>query len=1376
MQRLVFPHLHRANWLRSSARSLAALVAVAAAFGTSAAHAQAVANPYTQTRTVAFEYSANGLLTKETVEPDSPSLCVATTYGYDGQGNRNSSSTGNCANAPDAAKFSARGSKSTFNAAISVKLPAGRVAITPSPHASTVDPATDANAHTESREYDPRFGVVTRLVGPNGEALATKWELDDFGRVVKETRADTTQTITRYCYIPGKILGYDVAANNVNSNGCPTAAPAEAPNAAVMFQHTEAQDSAGNKISAWSREYFDAAGRKMRVATESFDGPNQPAAPGSVVVQDTDYNVHGAPVRSTKPFFLATNSTLTTGGNNVGLTQTEYDFLGRPKAVYVSDPANPGNPEVDFGAGGRRPAAVTTMAYNGLESTVTDAAGNTRTELKNADGKVVRITDARGATLVHHHDAFGNLILTEDALGNKISVQYDLRGRKVRLEDPDAGVTAYCYDALGQLKAQQTSNMRGGHGASSCPTAASDGTAAVAVGGWSTLAYDRMGRLTQRIDPEYTSTWYHDRDDAGNTCGPSVGKTCQSHTSHGVSRRTFYDSLGRVVRTRTDVLNGPSTATGITYDSVTGRPDVQTYPSGLQVKSLYTNKGALLELKSLTTLTVAGANANPVLWRAHTVDAAGRAERQVLGNGVESRASYDADSGRLLRITAGTGGQNNVVDQELRWNNLNRLTFKSDAIGPGNPQFAVTDTYTYDELGRLTQYVVAGNGNPNVRTVVLQYNAAGMLLYKSDVGIYTYANKGVALGQPHALRSVGGGLHNASYGYDLNGNLTSASGGKYRSVGYTSFNLPNDSQGLQGPGGTPKYTWQYDENRQRIRETRVNAQGTRTTWYMHPDNAGGLGFEHEVPSSGAAQNRHFIGGVAVVVTEGALPAINATTGLPAALSSVTVAKLEYWHKDHLGSLIATTNQTAVVTARYSYDPFGKRRVVNGSYDPFGNIVVDWGAAATAGADRGYTGHEHLDDVGVIHMNGRIFDPLLGRFMQADPFIQAPDTLQNYDRYAYCYNNPTTCTDPSGYLSFRLPHQNKNLREFGRAIDDFRRRPNIHTHHQMLRSLPGQGHVDRFMMNNEFAYTVAKIVVAYFTLGFGAAGMDAYYTYERTGSANAAFKVAAVGAVTSAAFVGVGWAGSQYGWSDATMVFAHAAVGCASAELGGGNCGQGALAAGFGKAMTIASRGFVQGFEPGFGRLAVGTTIAAFTGGIAAELGGGKFANGAQTAAMGYLFNQTMSDARERAARAAPGDRRGFWARLLGEIRGDPLAQQELRDSAQDAAKEALVTVVKAGSKLNDGIAIVSGKHPAGMATHGTIGYAFDVLEFAITDDLNGVLGSGAGTLFARSPWRVFAPVGWDKASIFLDLTVENAELVRPPTPPARTCTPPRICP
>jgi len=113
----------------------------------------------------------------------------------------------------------------------------------------------------------------------------------------------------------------------------------------------------------------------------------------------------------------------------------------------------------------------------------------------------------------------------------------------------------------------------------------------------------------------------------------------------------------------------------------------------------------------------------------------------------------------------------------------------------------------------------------------------------------------------------------------------------------------------------------------------------------------------------------------------------------------------YFHKDHLGSITTIiTNQNWAGREKLSYDAWGKRR----------SGTDWWSAASTPNEERGYTGHEHLDNVSLIHMNGRLLDPKLGRVISPDPFVQAPLYSQNYNRYAYAFNNPLRYVDPSGF--------------------------------------------------------------------------------------------------------------------------------------------------------------------------------------------------------------------------------------------------------------------------------------------------------------------------------------------------------------------------
>jgi len=1212
-------------------RLLIALLLCSAAVASSRAQAQAPADPYSYSRTSSFTYQANGLLASETIEPDQPQLCLTTTYTYaDAYGNKTAAATANCAGASGLNLFDARTSRSTYTTAqtvivngVSVPIPVGTFAIS----------ASNALNHAESRSYDPRFGAVTRLTGPN--LLDTAWTLDDFGRKVLETRADGTKTAAYFCWLKtynastGAMDAATAANAPSNSPGChngsapnltlvPAPASNEAPADAVRFEHSVPLGSGGGKIGPFARVYYDGAGRKIRSVTEGYDGATQPGGAGRLIVQDTDYNAYGVAFLTTQPYFLASNDSTTGGAANYSMTLTEFDSLGRPTASYTTDPATAQQSggsvaSKAFGSRDSRQAAVTSVTYTGLVTLTTDDKGRTRKEEKNPDGKTVLVTDATGtsadtgAQLVHQHDAFGNLVTTKDALGNLIQIAYDIRGRKLNLNDPDAGVTAYCYDALGQLKAQQSSNQRGGHGASTCPTNSGIGSTAPSVAGWTTLAYDLLGRMTSRAEPEYISSWNYD------SCSKGVGKLCQTSTANGITRTLVYDNLGRPINSRTDVTSGPSLATAISYDSQ-GRVATQRYPTGVQVSYQYTAAlGFLNAVKLDTAANVAPLPATPggtpaagttlaagtLLWQAVAVNAWGRAEQHSYANGINNRAVFDAQTGRLTNLTAGPSTTSSVVDQRYSWNSVNLLTQRIDAIGDASG-VQVLDTFQYDRLGRLTQYQVSGNGAPASRSVALQYNALGMLLSKSDVGNYSYPSQGVANGRPHALQSVAG-TYSASYGYDLNGNATSASGGMWRSVAYTSFNLPDGTGGLQGPTGTPKATWQYDENHQRIKETRVNASGTRTTWYLHPDNQGGLGFEREIAPSGAASNRHYVSAsgmaFAVIVTTAALPTLAAAQTEPALLTTVTAVKVEYWHKDQLGSLIATTDHAGTVTERYAYDPFGKRRYTNSTYDAFGSLIVDWTTDTNRGTDRGFTGHEHLDDLGVVNMNGRIFDPTIARFMQADPFLQDPLNLQNYDRYGYCYNNPLICTDPSGHFS---------LKALVRIVAI------------VVVSYFTAGAATGWLMAGELGCTVAGSTLA--SLGGAAIG-----GFAGGAVATGTLKGGVQGAFSAALFFGVGEVVGTAGLGEAGKVvdgekFAgaiamHGVAGCVSSVAGGGKCGPGALSAAFSKGALPLTADLSSGVERALAQAVIGGTGSA--------LGGGKFANGAITGAFSYLFNDCL---------------------------------------------------------------------------------------------------------------------------------------------------------
>jgi RHS repeat-associated protein len=136
--------------------------------------------------------------------------------------------------------------------------------------------------------------------------------------------------------------------------------------------------------------------------------------------------------------------------------------------------------------------------------------------------------------------------------------------------------------------------------------------------------------------------------------------------------------------------------------------------------------------------------------------------------------------------------------------------------------------------------------------------------------------------------------------------------------------------------------------------------------------------------------------------------VSARGRVVAQVNRVTTNTVQYLHRDHEQSVVEVTSSTGALVQSLAFDAWGLRRnATNWSplASPFG------GPHQTK---RGYTGHEHLDTVELVHMNGRVQDPKLGLFISADPFVQAPYHSQSHNRYAYVWNNPVSMIDPSGF--------------------------------------------------------------------------------------------------------------------------------------------------------------------------------------------------------------------------------------------------------------------------------------------------------------------------------------------------------------------------
>ncbi|HSX97976.1 MAG TPA: RHS repeat-associated core domain-containing protein, partial [Streptomyces sp.] len=276
-----------------------------------------------------------------------------------------------------------------------------------------------------------------------------------------------------------------------------------------------------------------------------------------------------------------------------------------------------------------------------------------------------------------------------------------------------------------------------------------------------------------------------------------------------------------------------------------------------------------------------------------------------------------------------------------------------------------TEHFGYDLLDRLT-VASFGPGVQEVRTYSYQPN--GNLTAKPGLGIYTYDPA-----RPHAVQEAGG----ETYAYDAVGNQIARPGA---TIEYTGFDLPSS---FTVNGEPDAIRLQYDGHQQRIRKVTPTAE----TIYV-----GGLYERVTDVQTGAVEHRYH-----VFSSERMIAIVTRKTGKP--------QKKVYVHVDNLGSVDVLTDEAGAVVERRSYDAFGERRNPAWGGPP---ILI---AGKTS---RGFTGHEDDEELGLVNMRGRLYDPHLGRFLTPDPFVSRPHFSQSWNKFSYALNNPLAYVDPTGF--------------------------------------------------------------------------------------------------------------------------------------------------------------------------------------------------------------------------------------------------------------------------------------------------------------------------------------------------------------------------
>ncbi len=571
--------------------------------------------------------------------------------------------------------------------------------------------------------------------------------------------------------------------------------------------------------------------------------------------------------------------------------------------------------------------------------------------------------------------------------------------------------------------------------------------------------------------------------------------------------------------------------------------------------------------------------------------------REALGNGVTSTHAYDESTGAEIGIR--TVGKDNAE--------ISSLKLKYDLIGNLESRTSGETCrhkgFTYGNLDRITSWTLNG------RKTSYNYDGVGRLAFKSDTGVYHYDSPI----HTHALTAISGSAGNADpkYEYDLNGNMTGSAKGAFV------YNSSNQVQQILADNDNWA-TFKYAPDGSRFYETTRENRDTQISVSVGPYQRS---FEYwsNSPKVDPDLTRHrlFIssdtGLVAVLERNTEFDQFDPYLGeRPAALSKAQRSELvlakstsaHYVIKDQLGSVARVLDDEGFSEAIFVYDPWGEREdLIKGSKRP-----VKPGQAIGS-FDRGFTGHRHLEGLDLVHMNGRVFDPTIGRFTSAYPTIQFPLLIKNYDRYSYAANNPLRYIDHNGFSL---------LGDLWKAVTTPFKKA-FHWVEQNWKTIV------------IVVVAVVITVASYGTLGPVAAGMLA-------GAASGALGAWFYGGnVFEGAFIGAVFGGLSAGFGTELGAAVSAEFGSTAGTVAG-SVGRGLIS---GLQSEYYGGGFWQGFASGAVSQAFSgyisclpdyslKTVANFVlGGTVSVVGGGKFENGAITAAYASLLAGTLVEGQQQ---------------------------------------------------------------------------------------------------------------------------------------------------
>ena len=717
----------------------------------------------------------------------------------------------------------------------------------------------------------------------------------------------------------------------------------------------------------------------------------------------------------------------------------EYDALGNLTAE---------NDETDASA-----VLTTKYTYDGwgrlvrTESPTGKVSSTTMGWGSSATKKYYVLGQAAGEPWVKTwYDSRGREVLVESVgakdVQTSIQTTYDAKGRQHRIvtKEGDLSFTEnFTYDQRGRVSRDE--NV--GRNTTTYSYGNRSVTTTLGTGRSYTKAYNAWGDVVSASDPVNTVTWQYGKngkptgvstcgnmvgfgyDDVGNRTSlsdPDAGTTTYTYDAagretlrkdaRGKTVATDYDVYGHVVSTeydgvKTSYTYGTSGSSAMRLTSMVGNRGNVSYGydnygrvsrtvvkgqgnnmSPMMMSYEYNANGAVTKAVypgttinydydcygNMTAIRIGG----KTVWqlKAYT----GSTTQCTFAGGIVSGETRNKATGLLSALSVTKGGDD-IFKMSFGYEASTGNLLSREGMFSG-----VRETFGYDNLDRLVSIesssvsslaFVMGDSiisapNYNLlasfcadslhvqdgvsayavlpRNQVCTYSDDGNILSINTVGQYAYESS-----RPHAVTGLSNIMEHVlridqTAEYDGNGNITLLTDGR-----------GNKMEFVYGPDGERWMSRLYKDNS--LVRTIVYADGFDVV------TEGNVSREFYYPGNGVLHIVNRKGGTATY----------------------------FMITDNLGSIVRIVDENGNSVFEASYDAWGKQTVTKNDI----------------GFYLGYTGHEMLTEFNLVNMNGRVYDPLLGRFLSPDNFVQAPDNSQSFNRYSYCLNNPLKYTDPSG---------------------------------------------------------------------------------------------------------------------------------------------------------------------------------------------------------------------------------------------------------------------------------------------------------------------------------------------------------------------------